>query len=302
MVVKMSLRSSLLETCIQGEGLREAWGCDRMLVKAYRGIGMRTPRRVRDGRSLRGRRIAWLRMVSSVALALLVLLPAACGSSKPSASATPTPHSPHAALGYWRPTGAVQYPQLVCIRLIQGQYFLWAPPIVRVPLTVEGNRLIHHIYENGKETGYSALWVRPDGRLAWASYVSAGSGSSAHFRMLPAVGNFTRATGSDAQLAAELRGRSTQSTIEKQVHVLVDALGKWAGQHGGYPPRAALLPGGVFWKWPGAPHLTNAVTGGPMVLGSGAGNFDYTRTGRWSYSVSGHTYGGGETIESGGAP
>jgi hypothetical protein len=72
----------------------------------------------------------------------------------------------------------------------------------------------------------------------------------------------------------------------------VNALEDWAGKHDGYPPRSALLPGGAFWTWKGAPHLTNAITGGPMVLGSGAGNFDYRTYGTWL--VSGHLYGGGE--------
>jgi hypothetical protein len=80
----------------------------------------------------------------------------------------------------------------------------------------------------------------------------------------------------------------------------MNALGNWAERHGGYPPREALLPGDAFWKCRGAPHLTNAVTGGPMVLGSGDGNFDYTTDGKWRYSVEGHLNGGGETTQSGG--
>ena len=63
----------------------------------------------------------------------------------------------------------------------------------------------------------------------------------------------------------------------------------------------ASLGFGPRHAWEGAPTLRNAVTGGPMELGPGPGNFDYTVTSTGNYyKLSGHLYGGGEsTIESG---
>ena len=54
------------------------------------------------------------------------------------------------------------------------------------------------------------------------------------------------------------------------------------------------MPGGAFWKWNGAPHLKNALTGGPMVLGDAAGDFSYTasNSGGHSWKITVHLYGG----------
>jgi len=202
-------------------------------------------------------------------------------------------------VGYWRSPADLKPSKLVCIRLIEGRYFLWwTPTSARASLVVEGNRLVrHHYYPNGQEMEREVFWARPGGTLAFTFYLHPSDTTSPS--PTPPIVNFTKATGTAAQLAAELRGRFAVPTIEKQVGILVNALGDWASRHGGFPPRAALLPGGAFWKWKGAPHLTNAVSGGPMVLGSGAGNFDYTSTGNfsgsYSYSISGHLpYGLGE--------
>jgi len=242
----------------------------------------------------------WLAVTTAAALVLLVLLLASCGSSTPSGN-TSVPLPPGAAVGYWRPATDVEWPRLVCIRRIDGRYYLWLPSgVVRAPLVVEGNRLVHHIYADGKEISRSRLWVKPDGRLAFASFRRESSGTTVTFR-LDGILHLTKATGSAAQLAAELHAWNASETTEKQVSILAKALGKWAEQHGGYPPREALLPGGAFWTWRGAPRLTNAVTGQPMVLGSGPGSLDYTSTGRWNWSVTGHMYGGG-VVTGGGNP
>jgi hypothetical protein len=224
---------------------------------------------------------------AAVAFALLPLLLAACGSSTNHGS---TSLPPSAAVGYWRSPADLTTSKLVCIRLIQGHYFLWLPPVTaRAPLVVGGNRLIRHNYLHGNEIEREAFWPRPDGTLALVVYLPKEGGG---FTRSPVL-IFTKATGSEAKLAAELHGRLAEPTIDKQMTILMNAVRKWARQHGGiFPPRAALLPGGAFWKWKGAPHLTNAVTGGPMVLGSGAGNFDYSSTGNfsgsWSYSIAVH--------------
>ena len=238
--------------------------------------------------------LRWL-VGTAAALTLLALVLAGCASSTPSANDTSAPLPPSAAVGYWRAPASVQLSKLVCIRLTQGHYVLWAPPMTLggLPLVVEGNHLVFHIHQNGKETERWVFWARPGGALAWADYLRQGSGTTVHFRMLPMILSFTKASGSAASLAAELRGREAEPTIQKQVNVLVNALYDWHRRYGDFPLRSALLPGGAFWRWKGAPHLTNAVTGGPMVLGSGAGNFDYRTYGTWL--VSGHLYGGGES-------
>lgn len=236
-----------------------------------------------------------------VSLALLVLLLAGCGRSTPSTNPSSAPLPPSAAVGYWRspPDFNGPFSYLVCIRLIQGRYFLWLPPATsRALLTVEGNRLVRHIYHGGTETEREVFWARPGNRLAVADYVPVQSGTTVKLGMV-GIGNFTKATGSAASLAVELHGRFANGTIEEQVQTLMNAIARWVNQHGGYPPpRAVLLPGGAFWKWHGAPHLTNAFTGGPMVLGSGVGNFDYRTTSGGNWYLSGHLYGGGEATQS----
>jgi hypothetical protein len=145
------------------------------------------------------------------------------------------------------------------------------------------------------------FWARPDGRLAVLAYPRISPPGSALPTPAPPIVAFTKATGSATQLAAELQGRNAEPTIQGRVNRLVEALEEWQYRHGRYPPRAALLPGGAFWKWKGAPHLTNAISGGPMVLGDGVGNFDYTTTsGRFYFVLRGHLYGGEEDTRSGG--
>ena len=148
---------------------------------------------------------------------------------------------------------------------------------------VEGNRLVRRDYDR------EVFWATRDGKLALAVGLPREGGG---FAMMPVV-IFTKATGSAAELAAEFQGRLAEPTIQRQVTVLMEAVGEWAVQHGGsFPPRAALRSGGAFWRWKDAPRLMNAITGGPMVLGSEAGNFDFTSTGSFrdtfSYSISVH--------------
>jgi len=148
---------------------------------------------------------------------------------------------------------------------------------------------VRHHYQDGNEIEREVYWARPDGTLALVAYLPAEGG---RLTALPVLA-FTKATGRAAQLAAELHGRLAEPTIEKQVGILLKAVGDWASQHGRLLPRAALRPGGAFWAWKGAPHLTNAISGGPMALGSQPGNFDYSTTGNylsgdWSSSISGH--------------
>ena len=190
-------------------------------------------------------------------------------------------------MGYWRSPKDPRFPwpMLVCIRQIDGRYYVWLPPhSPHALLVVHGNRLIRHHYAHGREIEREEFWARSDGTLAFRSRLPEKGGG---FISVP-FATFTRATGSATQLAAELRARFAEPIIDRQVNTLANALAGWANKHDSLPPRAALLPGGAFWRWSGAPHLTNAITGGPMVLGSAAGDFDYTKTGRWSYHLAGH--------------
>jgi len=99
-------------------------------------------------------------------------------------------------------------------------------------------------------------------------------------------------------MALELRGRLAEPTLRMRLTVLRNALGEYAVQRGGYPPREALAPGGAFWRWRSAPRLTNPVSGKPVVLGEGPGNFDYAPKGTWGYSLRLHLYGGDDLTES----
>jgi len=233
----------------------------------------------------------------AVGIGVLVLGLTGCASSTPSPNPTAT-LPPSDAVGYWRSPATLHTFQLVYIRQIQDRYFMWTPPSSpHAPLVVEGNRLVRHRDRHGSEIERETFWARRDGTLAFIGSLAKEGGG---FATTP-VWVFTRAKGSREQLAAELRGRFAEPTIDRQADRLVKALALWANRHDSFPPRSALLPGGAFWSWRGAPHLTNAITGGPMVLGSGAGNFDYTTTGRRSYTLSAHRgYGQPDYTQSGG--
>jgi hypothetical protein len=101
--------------------------------------------------------------------------------------------------------------KLVCIRRIDGRYFLWMPPwAVRMPLAVEGNRLVEHDYQNGHESHRSVLWARRGGKLVLADCMPGDAG-------LQRIATFTfkKAAGSDAQLAAELHGRRPRQPFRR---------------------------------------------------------------------------------------
>jgi len=199
---------------------------------------------------------------------------------------------PSRLLGYWRAPASMPKegfgPHLILIRRQGAAYTLWAPQVGwGAPLEVHGNRLVFRHPQSGERLVFS----RSGRGLTLADYMRGAR--------KPATVVFTPAQGSPTALAAELHGWQANSQMPGQADALVTALDRWWDLHHRYPSRSALLPGGSFWRWPGAPHLTNAVTGGPMRLGSGAGNFDYSTGGVSDYSVMVHLFGGGDTGQSG---
>jgi hypothetical protein len=202
---------------------------------------------------------------------------------------------PSGLVGYWRGPASLAHepfgPHLILIRRVEGHYLLRAPMLGwDVALTVQGNRLV---LRHTGSAEYVVFSQRPGHELALADYYR-----GAAPKPVPTL-IFTPANGSSAALAAELHGWHANATMPLQSDTLVNALGKWWQLHHRYPARSALLPGGSFWRWSGAPHLTNAVTGGAMRLGPGPGNFGYSTGGVSRYSVTVHFYGGGDTGQSG---
>lgn len=246
-----------------------------------------------------------------LALAILLSLPvlAGCSAAKVSQSQSPASVVPGAGfLGYWRlvspvwdsPGADMWRPQLLSIRLV-GRSYVWkapreiiqsplARPISGGPLTPQGQRLVARKIENGRVVWQDVLSLSRDGTELAVSE----SGGQPRFNI---VMTYRRATGSAAQLAAEMAGWSANVTILKQLPILTHAIDRWRAAHGPnsrFPPRSAFLPNGSFWRWPHAPHLTNALTGRPMRLnGDAPGDFFYsTSPGRNSYQVTVHLYGG----------
>ena len=152
-------------------------------------------------------------------------------------------------------------------------------------MVVVGNRLIRHHYEHCREIEREEFGARSDGTLAVLGRLPKEGGGFT----TPPVAIFTKEAGSDAQLATELRSLFAETTMGRQAESLLHAIFMWANQHSGALPQPRhLLPSGAFWDWEGAPRLTNAVSGGPMVLGDEPGNFDYASSGnvKSSYRVS----------------
>ncbi|NLT91532.1 MAG: hypothetical protein GXY02_00215 [Actinobacteria bacterium] len=206
---------------------------------------------------------------------LLALTTGGCGSS-PADSGTASP-PPSAAVGYWRSPADRQPPKLIRIHEAEGRYFLWWPPrSARAAMVVEGDRLVRHHYQGGREIEREEFWAKPDGTLAFLGRLPKEGGGFT----TPDVVVFTKATGGEAELDAQLRALFAEPTMDQQAETLLHSVFKWARGHGGaFPPRADLLPGGVFWSWRGAPRLRNAVTGAPLALGSGPGDFEYAASG-----------------------
>jgi hypothetical protein len=194
---------------------------------------------------------------------------------------------PSGLLGYWRGPASMGSeplgPHVILIRRVEGRYLLRAPLLGwDTPLAVQGEGLVLRIPLTHERFVFSLGSGR---QLLLADYIRTTTGK-------PITVAFTSARGSSAALAAELHGWYANTTMPLQADTLVKALGKWWQLHHRYPPPSALLPGGTFWSWSGAPHLTNAVTGGSMRLGPGAGNFDYSTGGVSGYRVTIHFYGG----------
>jgi hypothetical protein len=206
-------------------------------------------------------------------------------------------------LGYWRWSQAKeQYnPHLIYIHRIGDRYVVEAPPLFlaskAVPL--ENGRLVFHfmqtklgpkgsIVTTRRETNRWWFYLIDGGRkLAWADSMRAPFTAKTAL-----VITLKRATGSSQQLARELRGWKANMAINDDLNMLAQAVERYPGAS--FPTRASLLPGGAFWKWKGAPHLKNALTGGPMVLGDAVGDFSYTTSNKnghsWKLTV--HLYGG----------
>jgi hypothetical protein len=204
-----------------------------------------------------------------------------------------SPPGPDGLLGYWRAPATTRNeplsPHLILIRRTEGRYVLWAPQLGwGAPLEVHDSWLVLRYPRFHERFVFSQTSER---RMALAVYMGGAQ--------KPVVLRFAQAQGSSSALAAELHGWQANSEMPGQVDTLVKALGEWWQTHHRYPPRSALLPHGDFWRWSGAPHLSNAVTGGAMRLGPGAGNFDYSTGGVSRFSVKVHFYGGGDTGQSG---
>jgi hypothetical protein len=208
-------------------------------------------------------------------------------------------------LGYWRWSQAKEQlqPHLFYIHRVGNRYVLQAPPMIPPtrPLPLENGRLVLHFMQtkpgpNGSvvtthhESSRFSFYVIDGGReLAFAYYMRAPfTGKPAMVLILK------RAAGSSQQLAAELRGWTANVAINNDLDALAQAIEQYSGRFGRYPNRASLLPDGSFWKWKGAPHLRNALTGGPMVLGDAAGDFSYTTSNKHgtSWKITVHLYGG----------
>lgn len=201
---------------------------------------------------------------------------------------------PSGLLGYWRGAASLGNeplgPHLILIRRVEGRYLLRAPMLGwDVPLAVQGKGLVLRVPRFQERFVFS---LGSGQYLLLADYIATTTGK-------PITMTFTPAHGASAALAAELHGWYANAAMPLQGDTLVKALGKWWQLHHRYPARSALLPGGAFWRWSGAPHLTNAVTGDPLRLGPGPGNFDYSTGGVSRYSVKVHFYGGGDTGQSG---
>ena len=247
-------------------------------------------------------RFRWL-----VFVALLVLAGSLAGCAGGQASHSSS--EGQGLLGYWRWTGAKDQaqPHLVYIYRVGNRYVLQAPPMIvsTSPVPLESGRLVLHFMgvkpgPNGSpvsthhESSRFSFYLTDGGQeLAWADYMQA------PFTGKPAmVLTLKRATGSSQQLAAELRGWTANVAINDDLDALAQAIEQYPGAS--YPTRASMLPGGAFWKWKGAPHLKNALAGGPMVLGNAAGDFSYTTSnkGGTSYKITVHLYGGFVNSES----
>jgi hypothetical protein len=203
-------------------------------------------------------------------------------------------------VGYWRPANPspdYQGPHLLRIHLAGDHFVLDFPPVViSSPMVVSGDRLFLHMFQNGKEIDRWAFWLSRGGKKLFV-----GDYFGPPFKAKPQfVMAFKPATGQVAALATELHGWAANWTIQQQVSTLMNApfFRTYYSRFGRYPPRSALLLGGAFWKSKHAPHLTNAVTGQPMRLGKGPGNFDYTTNATGSgYRISVHLYGGGDSTQ-----
>ena len=231
-------------------------------------------------------------------LAIAALLLAGCGATKASVSVSPSAAATSAFAGYWRSdNGGAAAVELLRIRRAGDRFALDMCSLPRpAPLRIEGDRLVYHEFWKNKELWRYVLSMKQGGD-GLALSILQGPDFQAKQDI---TATFTRASGSDAELATEMRSWAANVTIAGQVSALSNAVSVWANKRGRFPPRQALLPGGAFWKWHRAPRLTNAITGGPMILGGGPGNFDYTTNGGDNYSISGHLYGGAESTQSGG--
>jgi len=206
-------------------------------------------------------------------------------------------------LGYWRWPGAkaAYQPHLFYIHRVGAGYVLEAPPMMvatqAVPL--ENGRLVFHFMQTKREPNGSLVTTRRESERWWLYLIDGGrrlvwaDSIRAPFTDKTALAlTLERATGSPKQLASELRGWQANVAINNDLDMLAQAVKGYPGTP--YPTRASLLPGGAFWKWKGAPHLRNALTGGPMVLGDAVGDFSYTASNKnghsWKLTV--HLYGG----------
>lgn len=89
--------------------------------------------------------------------------------------------------------------------------------------------------------GLSRARATPGGKLAFADYLAQPNGQ---LHRLP-IDYFTKATGTAAQRAAELRRRFVEPIIENQLETLTNAIAAWSYQHRRLPPRSALRLGGA---------------------------------------------------------
>lgn len=249
-------------------------------------------------------RLRWLALVALLVLAGSLAGCVSTHESHPSSKG-------QGLLGYWRWSQAKDWtqPHLVYIHRVGNRYVLEAPPMIlsRGPLPVEKGRLVLHFMgvkpgpkgspvPTHRESERVSFYLIDGGReLAWADYTQAPFTGKPTFVLV-----LKRATGSSRELAEEVRGWAANVAINHNLDVLALAIEQHAGSSHQFPTRASMLPGGGFWKWKGAPHLRNPLTGGPMVLGSAPGDFSYTssNTGGHSWKLTAHLYGGATNSQS----
>jgi hypothetical protein len=183
--------------------------------------------------------------------------------------------------------------QLLLIARQGESYTIDLPPFyaAREPV-VAGERLELREEAEGELVYLAAFSLRPgDDRLTLAHYMSAPFSGDPQVVTL-----FERAEGSDEDLADELRKWWANTTAQRQVETLSNAVALWWNEFGRLPTRAEMRSDGAFWQWPQAPEMLNAFTGAPVELGRGLGEFSYEPSAAGaSFKLTVHLFGGGES-------